>query len=155
MADEGQKQIRRFPVSPSSVPVGGGMTADELKIHQGAAQRATSLAAQPLPERAPSELVSGSGSGNRPIAPPTTASFATAMGPRHNHILIRGVFERSNTAEARAFTVALKDATGVTPEQLSRMRANHSREHAMLTLLKPFFELQEEIYSRIEGRQAG
>jgi hypothetical protein len=164
MANEVEKpQVRRFPwVSPSGGAIGpAGMTADELKVHQGPKMIPAGPAAgstAPIAQRGPLELISPSTSSEflRLAVPEAANPFATPTGPRHDHMLIRKALQRVGTDIAKALTNALKaPPTTVRPEDADRMRASATREHNMLQLLKSLQEMQEQIYGRIIGNQHG
>ncbi len=159
MAEELQKrQVRRFPwVSPSGGAIGpAGMTADELKVHQTPAKVQKSDVA-PIAQRGPVEFIQPSTSSEtlRLAVPEAANPFATPTGPRHDHMMIRRALQRAATDTAKALTQALKLPSGVKPEDADRMRASATREHNMLQLLKHLQEMQEQIYGRIIGTQAG
>jgi hypothetical protein len=158
MADELQKpQVRRFPwVSPSGGAIGpAGMTADELKVHQGNKIERGEVA--PIAQRGPVEFIQPSTSSEflRLAVPEAANPFATPTGPRHDHMMIRKALQRAGADVSKALTNALKTPIGVKPEDADRMRASATREHNMLQLLKNVQEMQEMIYGRIIGNQAG
>lgn len=158
MADELQKpQVRRFPwVSPSGGAIGpAGMTADELKVHQGNKIERGEVA--PIAQRGPVEFIQPSTSSEflRLAVPEAANPFATPTGPRHDHMMIRKALQRAGADISKALTNALKTPVGVKPEDADRMRASATREHNMLQLLKNVQEMQEMIYGRIIGNQAG
>jgi hypothetical protein len=157
MADEIQRNVRRFTwVSPSGVGVAptGGMTVDEVKLNQGQKVLRPDLA--PIPTRAPVEFISPTTSSEtlRLAVPDAANPYATPTGPRHDHMMIRKALTRSATATSKALLGALKTPSGNLPkEAVDQMRASLSREHAMLVLLEKQQKMQEDIYSRIIGRQ--
>jgi hypothetical protein len=155
VADEINKpQVRRFPwVTPSGGPIGpAGMTADELKIHQG--QKLTKVETAPIAQKGPVEFISPTTSSEflRLAVPEAANPFATPTGPRHDHMMIRRVLQRASNDISKALTNALKNPPGnVKPEDADRMRASAAREYSMLQLLKPLLEWQDQIYGRIIG----
>lgn len=159
MANEIQKQqVRRFPwVTPSGGPLGpAGMTADELKIHQGL--KVSKADTAPIAQRGPVEFISPTTSSEalRLAVPEAANPYATPTGPRHDHMMIRKALQRASTDVSKALTQALKaPPAGVKPEDADRMRASATREHQMLQLLKNLQEMQEQIYGRIIGNQHG
>ena len=158
MADDVQKQqVRRFPwVTPSGGAIGpAGMTADELKVHQGGKIQKADV--MPIALRGPVEFISPSTSSEylRLAVPEAANPFATPTGPRHDHMMIRKALQRAGSDTSKALTNALKMPAGVKPEDADRMRASATREHNMLSLLKSLQEMQEHIYGRIIGTQAG
>lgn len=159
MANEIQKQqVRRFPwVTPSGGPIGpAGMTADELKVHQGI--KVSKADASPIAQRGPVEFISPTTSSEflRLAVPEAANPYATPTGPRHDHMMIRKALHRGSTDISKALTQALKQPpSGVKPEDADRMRASVMREHHMLQLLKTLQEMQEQIYGRIIGTQQG
>ena len=162
MADEIQKQqVRRFPwVTPSGGGVGpAGMTADELKVHQGLINpKGAAAGVAPIAQRGPVEFISPTTSSEslRLAVPEAANPFATPTGPRHDHMLIRKALSRVGTDVSKALTNALKaPPPTVKPEDADRMRASATREHNMLQLLKSLQEMQEQIYGRIIGTQQG
>ena len=158
MADELQKQnVRRFPwVTPSGGGIGpAGMTADELKAQIGAKVQRPDVA--PIAQRGPVEFVQPSTSSEslRLAVPEAANPFATPTGPRHDHMMIRKALQRAATDVSKALTSALKAPVGVKPDDADRMRASATREQNILQLLKSLQEMQEQIYGRIIGTQAG
>lgn len=159
MANEIQKQqVRRFPwVTPSGGAIGpAGITADELKIHQGVKLPAAET--MPIAQRGPVEFISPSTSSEtlRLAVPAAANPYATPTGPRHDHMMIRKALQRATGDASKALTNALKSPPpGVKPEDADRMRASASREMAMFQLLKGLQEMQEQIYGRIIGNQHG
>jgi hypothetical protein len=158
MADELQKQqVRRFPwATPAGGGIGpAGMTADELKIQIGARVARPEVA--PIAQRGPLEFVAPTTSSEflRLAVPEAANPYATPTGPRHDHMMIRRALQRAATDVSKALTNALKSPNGVKPEDADRMRASATREHNMLQLLKSLQEMQEHIYGRIIGNQAG
>jgi hypothetical protein len=155
VADEIQKpKVRRFPwVTPSGGPLGpAGITAEELKIHQG--QKISKVDIAPIAQRGPVEFISPSTSSEflRLAVPEAANPYATPTGPRHDHMMIRRVLQRAGNDTSKALTNALKTPpTGIRPEDADKMRASASREHSMLQLLKNLQEMQEQIYGRIIG----
>lgn len=160
MADELQKQqVRRFPwVTPSGGGIGpAGMTADEMKVHQTGTTKIAKGDITPIAQRGPMELVQPTTSSEflRLAVPEAANPFATPTGPRHDHMMIRRALQRAASDVSKALTNALKTPAGVKPEDADRMRASATREHNMLQLLKSLQEMQEHIYGRIIGNQAG
>jgi hypothetical protein len=159
MANEIQKpQVRRFPwVTPSGGAIGpAGITADELKIHQGVKVAVGDT--MPIAQRGPVEFISPTTSSEflRLAVPEAANPFATPTGPRHDHMMIRRAIQRATGDISRALTNALKAPPAtVKPEDADRMRASATREHNMLQLLKSLQEMQEQIYGRIIGNQQG
>ena len=159
MANELDKQqVRRFPwVNPAGTAIGpAGMTADELKIHQG--PKPAAGGALPIAQRGPVEFISPTTSSEflRLAVPEAANPFATPTGPRHDHMLIRKALQRVGSDLSKALTSALKTPpASVKPEDADRMRASATREHNMLQLLKSLQEMQEQVYGRIIGTQQG
>lgn len=159
MANEIQKQqVRRFPwVTPSGGALGpAGITADELKIGQGA--KVAKADTMPIAQRGPVEFISPSTSSEalRLAVPEAANPFATPTGPRHDHMMIRRALQRAGGDLSKALTNVLKSPPpNVKPEDVDRMRASATREHHMLQLLKSLQEMQEQIYGRIIGNQQG
>jgi len=160
MADElgnNKPQVRRFPwVSPSGGAIGpAGITADELKVGQPV--KIAKGDVTPIAQRGPVEFIQPSTSSEslRLAVPEAANPFATPTGPRHDHMMIRRALQRAAGDTAKALTNALKMPAGVKPEDADRMRASATREHNMLQLLKHLQEMQEQIYGRIIGTQAG
>jgi hypothetical protein len=160
MANEVQKSVRRFPwATTSGTGIGpAGMTADELKLFQGGAVvgKARTPDIAPIAQRGPVEFIAPTTSSeNLRLAVPEAANpYATPLGPRHDHVMVRTALSRSQSPMARALMSALKTPpAGVSPEAAGQMRASLSREHSMLGLLQKHHEWQEQIYARIIGRQ--
>lgn len=156
MAGEIQKQVRAFPwVNPAgSRVVEGGMTADELKIHQG--PKVATPESMPIAQRGPVEFITPTTSSDHlRLAVPVAANpFATPLGPRHDHMMVRTALGRSHTDTAKRLMGLLRDPPSTLPgDSVERMRASLAREHAMLGLLQNLQEMQEQIYGRIIGHQ--
>jgi hypothetical protein len=157
MANEIQKQVRRFAwVSPSgtSVPAAAGMSAEEVKVHQG--QRLPNLTVAPIAQRGPVEFISPSSSSEalRLAVPEAANPYVTPTGPRHDHMMVRKALTRTHSDVSKALVGALKNVpAGVSQEAAGQMRASLSREHAMLGLLQKLQDMQEHIYGRIIGHQ--
>jgi len=157
MANElqNQQQVRRFAwVNPAGTAIGpAGITADELKIHQGVKVERPDV--MPIAQRGPVEFISPSTSSEtlRLAVPEAANPSATPTGPRHDHMMVRKALTRSSTDVSRRLVSALKDPVGVSKEDADRMRASLSREHSMLGLLEKLQKMQEQIYGRIIGQQ--
>ncbi len=156
MAGEIAKQVKAFPwVTPSGGKVvDGGMTVDELKVHQG--QMLKTPEAMPIAQRGPVEFIAPTTSSDQlRLAVPTAANpFATPLGPRHDHMMVRTALGRSHTDTAKRLMGLLRDPPGTLPgDSVERMRASLAREHSMLGLLQNLQEMQEQIYGRIIGNQ--
>jgi hypothetical protein len=152
--------IKRFPwVTPSGtsvIPVGNGVTADELKVQQGKGPALPDVA--PIAQRGPVEFISPTTSSDQlRLATPISANpYATPTGPRHDHMMIREAIDRSHSDVSKSLMTALKKPpAGVSEKAAGQMRASLSREHAMLALLQTQQKMQEEIYGRIIGSQEG
>ena len=125
MADDVQRQVKRYAwVNPSGSAIGpAGITADELKVHQGA-KAGGNVAIQPQAQRAPVEFIAPTTSSeNLRLAVPVAANpFATPLGPRHNHIMLRRALARQNTEVRRALMGLLKTPPpGIKEEDAARM----------------------------------
>lgn len=154
MAGEIQKQVNRFPwITPSGVPVpDSGMSADEVKIHQGPAGAAMDV--QPMAQRGPVEFIAPTQSSDhlRLAVPEAANPFATPTGPRHDHMMVRSALQRSHTDTSKQLVGLLRDPPGgLKPDSVERMRASLAREHAMLGLLQKLQEMQDYVYGRIIG----
>jgi hypothetical protein len=159
MAGEIQKAVTRFPwVTPSGGQVvDAGLTADEVKIHQGAAAQ-QAMESQPIAQRAPVEFIAPARSSDhlRLAVPEAANPFATPTGPRHDHMMVRSALQRSHTDTSKQLVGMLReppDGLKIAADSVERMRASLSREHAMLGLLQNLQEMQDQIYGRIIGNQ--
>ncbi len=151
------KSVKRFPwMTTGGASIGpAGMTADEVKLALGVVKVKASDV-QPISARAPVEFIQPTTSSeNLRLAVPDPANpFATPLGPRHDHIMVRRALTRSSSDMSRALVSALKNnPPGLGTEALGQMRASLSREHSMLGLLQKHQAWQEEIYARIVGKQ--
>jgi hypothetical protein len=157
MANKIGNQVQRFPwMTPGGGVAQGlaGMTAEEMKIHQGVEVQGPSTA--PIAQRAPAEFIQPSTSSETlRLQVPTAANpYATPTGPKHDHMLVRTALERSHSTTSGELVRLLKsNPEGVDPNAVGQMRASLSREHAMLGLLQDLQEMQEHIYGRIIGGQ--
>ncbi len=117
MANElqNQQQVRRFAwVNPAGGAIGpAGITADELKIHQGVKVERPDV--MPIAQRGPVEFIQPSTSSEtlRLAVPEAANPFATPTGPRHDHMMVRKALTRSGADVARKLVTALKDPVGV------------------------------------------
>lgn len=159
MANEIQKSVKRFPwVTTAGGPIGpAGITADELKLFQGGAVgKKTTPDVAPIAQRGPVEFIAPTTSSeNLRLAVPEAANpYATPLGPRHDHVMVRTALTRAQSPMSRALLSALKSPpAGVSTDAAGQMRASLKREHDMLGLLQKHHEWQEHIYARIIGRQ--
>lgn len=156
MAGEIAKKARQFPwMTPAGGRViDGGLTVDELKVQQN--QRVAPPESMPIAQRGPLEFIAPttSSDGLRLAVPVAANPYATPTGPRHDHMMVRTALGRSHSATAKQLMGLLREPpSGLGAEQVERMRASLSREHAMLGLLQNLQEMQEEIYGRIIGKQ--
>jgi len=155
LANEIQQNVRRFTwVTPSGAGIGpAGMTADEVKLHQGAKVSRPETA--PIAQRGPVEFITPSTSSEtlRLAVPEAANPFATPTGPRHDHMMVRRALTRSSADVSRQLVGALKDPVGIPKPDADRMRASLSREHAMLGLLEKLQKMQDQVYGRIIGHQ--
>lgn len=159
MSDNVQRQVRRFAwVNPSGSAIGpAGMTADELKVHQGGGvgTKVAPLPLQPIAQRGPVEFIAPTTSSEtlRLAVPEAANPYATPTGPRHDHMMIRRALSRANSEATRALMTLLKSPPpGIKPEDADRMRASMSRVHSMEAQLKPLLEWQDMIYARVIGQ---
>jgi hypothetical protein len=151
-----QRGPQQFPwATPSGTGVSaGGMTAAELKVHQGVVPE--KIEAQPIAQRGPVEFIAPTTSSEQlRLAVPTAANpYATPTGPKHDHMLVRKALARSHEPVAGDLVGLLKqNPSGIGQREASQMRASLAREHAMLGLLQNMQEMQEHIYGRIIGSQ--
>lgn len=156
MANEIQRSVRRYPwMTPAGTSIGpAGMTADEVKVHQG--QKPSTPDVAPIAQRGPVNFIQPSVSSDHlRLAVPTAANpFATPTGPRHDHMMVRTALGRSRSDTSRTLVGLLKEPpAGLAADSVERMRASLAREHAMLGLLQNLQEMQEQIYGRIIGGQ--
>jgi hypothetical protein len=156
MAGEIQRQVRNFPwVTPGGGKViQDGLTADEVKIHQGVQHAAPEVA--PIAQRGPVEFIQPTTSSDhlRLAVPEAANPFATPVGPRHDHMMVRTALGRSHTDTSKRLMGLLRDPPqGVAADSVERMRASLAREHAMLGLLQDLQEMQDHIYGKIIGSQ--
>lgn len=156
MANPIQRQVQRFPwMTPSGGAIGpAGVTADELKVHQGKDLQRPEVA--PIAQRGPVEFIQPSTSSEslRLAVPVAANPFATPTGPKHDHMLVRQALARSHSSTSGELVRLLKsNPAGVDETAVGQMRASLSREHAMLGLLQTVQEMQEQIYGRIIGSQ--
>jgi hypothetical protein len=149
--------IRRFTwVNPAgqAVAPAGGMTADEVKLNLG--QKLTRPDLAPMAARGPVEFISPTTNSEvlRLAVPAAANPYATPVGPKHDHMMIRKTLTRSGSEVSRQLVGLLKSPPASLPkESVDNMKASLTREHAMLTLLERHNKLQEMIYSRLIGRQ--
>jgi hypothetical protein len=158
MAGEIQKAVTRFPwVTPSGgAVVDGGLTADEVKVHQG--QAPATVESQPIAQRAPMEFIAPARSSDhlRLAVPEAANPFATPTGPRHDHMMVRTALQRSHTDTSKQLVGMLREppkGLKIASDSVERMRASLAREHAMLGLLENLQEMQDQVYGRIIGSQ--
>ena len=155
MADIQQKQVRRFGwVSPSGENViPSGVTADELKIQQ---IKPGSPSIAPIAQRAPVEFLTPSTSSEdlRLTVPTAANPYATPLGPRHDHVMIRKAMARLGGDIGRMITTALKAYPAGNADG-DKMRASLAREHKMFEVLEPLQQMTEEIYAQMIGNQQG
>ncbi|MCP4500174.1 MAG: hypothetical protein GY822_09465 [Deltaproteobacteria bacterium] len=150
--------VRRFPwASPAGAPIGpAGVTKEELQISQVRGKGGPEV--RPIAQKGPVEFISPSGgSDNLRLAVPDAANkFATPVGPRHDHMMVRTALGRSRSDVSRALIETLKgDApAGVNPEATKWMRASLSSEHKMNVVLQDLQEMQDHIYGFIAGNQS-
>ena len=147
---------QQFPwVTPSGTGVQStGMTAAELKIHQGI--KPEGMEAQPIAQRGPVEFIAPTTSSEQlRLAVPAAANpYATPTGPKHDHMLVRQALSRSHDPVSGELVSLLKqNPDGIGQREASQMRASLAREHAMLGLLQKLQEMQEQVYGRIIGSQ--
>jgi len=149
--------VRRFPwASPSGAPVGpAGVTKEELQISQVRGEGGPEV--RPIAQKGPVEFISPSTSSDtlRLAVPEAANPYATPVGPRHDHMMVRTALGRSRSEVSRALIDTLKgDVPGVNSEATKWMRASLSSEHKMYVVLQDLQEMQDHIYGYLAGNQS-
>jgi len=156
MANIQRTAVHRFPwMTPAGGAIGpAGMTAEEVKLHQGRELQRPELA--PIAQRGPVEFIAPSTSSEqlRLAVPEAANPYATPTGPRHDHMMVRAALGRASTPTSGELVRLLKTTpAGIDEAAVGQMRASLAREHSMNSLLQRLLEMQEQVYGRIIGTQ--
>ena len=138
-----------WPVSNPTL----GVTAEEVKVQR--AQLTKDPTIQPIPEpRAVEFLNPSTSSEHLRLSPPAAANpLATAVGPLHDHFMVRSALTKAkgNTAQELHKFLQGPEAAGLPEDRKAQMKATLAREQALMILMGNVQEMQESIYARVIG----
>ncbi|MEW5849499.1 MAG: hypothetical protein AB2A00_11830 [Myxococcota bacterium] len=138
-----------WPVSNPTL----GITAEEIRVQKPTPPKDPSI--QPIPEaRATEFLAPTTNSEHLRLSPPAAANpLATAVGPQHDHIMVRVALGKARGANAQDLHKYLQsaEAAALPEDRRNQMKASLAREQALMTLMRSVHEMQEGIYARVIG----